>query len=113
LPAARWDVNEEADELEITLPGGAGREGRAVLINDEFYLRLDVDTNAPLSLIVPSISLWLGPRLAALGASVGAPPPVAPRGEAPLPWPADSQRAVAQTLNDRIRGSADLATAVA
>jgi hypothetical protein len=113
LPAARWDVNEEADELELILPGTEGREGRAVLINDEFYLRLDVRTNEPLSLIIPSVSLWLGQELDALRAAVGDPPEAAPGGAPPPAWPADSHGAVAQALSERLRDSADLAAAVA
>lgn len=41
------------------LPGGAGREGRAVLVRGEFYVRLDMETGAPLSIIIPAFTSWL------------------------------------------------------
>jgi hypothetical protein len=51
--------DEDIDELELVLPGSAGREGRAVLVNGELYVRLDVDTGAPLSVIIPGFSSWV------------------------------------------------------
>lgn len=109
LPHARWAFDDDADELEIVLPGGDGHEGRAVLINDEYYLRLDVDTNAPLSIVIPTVSVWLGRQLETLTRSVAVPPPADVR----QPWTADSQQAVVSALRHSVRASGDLAAAVA
>jgi hypothetical protein len=53
----RYD--EDIDELELVLPGSAGRGGRAVLVNGDVHVRLDVDTGAPLSVIIPGFSSWV------------------------------------------------------
>jgi hypothetical protein len=108
LPHARAHIDEEADELELTFPGARGREGRAVLIDDDFYLRLDVDSNEPLSIIVPNVSPWLA-RLLAQTAT----PWEARTTDSPEAWTPASQGAVAQALGARLRASADLAAAVA
>ena len=63
LPAiqrAVWRYNEDADEMELLLPG---YEGRAILVNDEFYVRIDVETRRPLTIIIPGYTSWLADKL--------------------------------------------------
>ena len=64
LPYAEWRYDEEADELDVLLPGSERREGVAKLVNDEFYVRVDVDTNEPLTIIIPTFTDWLANKLA-------------------------------------------------
>ena len=64
LPYAEWHYDEEADELDVLLPGSERREGVAKLVNDEFYVRVDVDTNEPLTIIIPTFTDWLAQKLA-------------------------------------------------
>jgi hypothetical protein len=63
LAAAEWEYDNEADELEIVLPGSIGREGRAILVEPDVYLRLDLDTNEPLSITIPVASIWISRRV--------------------------------------------------
>lgn len=58
LPHARWEYDDDADEVDIIFPNSEGREGRAVLVRGELYVRLDVDTGQPLSIIIPSFRSW-------------------------------------------------------
>jgi hypothetical protein len=62
LEGAEWHVDEDADELDVVLPGAAGREGRMFLIDEEpereLYVRIDVETGQPLGLLVPNWSRW-------------------------------------------------------
>lgn len=64
LPYAEWRYDEEADEMDVLLPGSERREGVAKLVNDEFYVRVDVDTNEPLTIIIPTFTDWLADKLA-------------------------------------------------
>ena len=64
LPYAEWRYDEEADEMDVLLPGSECREGVAKLVNDEFYVRVDVDTNEPLTIIIPTFTDWLANKLA-------------------------------------------------
>lgn len=64
LHQAEWRYNAEADEMNILLSGWEGRPGRAVLINDSIYVRLDVETGALLSLLVPAYTFWQAEQLA-------------------------------------------------
>ena len=34
------------------------------MVNDEFYVRVDVDTNEPLTIIIPTFTDWLANKLA-------------------------------------------------
>ena len=52
LAAATWEHDPEIDEMEITLPGSAGREGLWHDVDDYTYLRVDVETGQPLSLTI-------------------------------------------------------------
>jgi hypothetical protein len=109
LEHARWEYDDEADELEIVFPGAAGREGRAILIDEDFYLRLDADTNAPLSVIVPVVSAWLSRQMEQLAKLVAAPPSTAP----PEAWTPDSHEAVGRSLARSVQASGALTAAVA
>jgi hypothetical protein len=62
LQHARWAYDEDADELEVVLPGGDARPGRTILLDSDVYLRLDADTNEPLTIIVPAFSSWMSRR---------------------------------------------------
>ncbi len=64
LPYAEWRYDEEADELDVLLPGSEHRAGVAKLFNDEFYVRVDVDTNEPLTITIPTFTDWLAQKLA-------------------------------------------------
>jgi hypothetical protein len=108
LEAARWEYDAEADELEIVLPGGEGREGRAILLDSEVYLRLDVDTNEPLTVIIPAISVWLGQQVAQVATHLAAPRPADPSA---ADW-GGSHEAVALSLARSARASGALAAAV-
>src|SRR5262249_40045657 len=44
LRRAEWRYNPDADEMNVLLPGWEGRPGRAVLVDDDFYVRLDAET---------------------------------------------------------------------
>lgn len=68
LQRAEWRYNEEADEMNVLLPGWEGRPGRAVLIDDAFYVRLDVETGAPLGLLIPAYTSWQADQLGRSGA---------------------------------------------
>ncbi|MDQ3703249.1 MAG: hypothetical protein M3442_20375 [Chloroflexota bacterium] len=59
LAHAEWVYDPEIDELELFLPQGAGRPGVAELVGDDVYVRLDVETRAPLSVIVSAWTSWL------------------------------------------------------
>jgi hypothetical protein len=106
IPAARWKYDEEADEVEIVLPGVGPRPGRAILIDDDFYLRLDVDTNEPLTLLIPTFTDWVSRRAAGL---VRAPQMSDPPGS----WQGSSHAALSRSLGRTVQASGALAAAVA
>jgi hypothetical protein len=53
--------------MNLLLPGWEGRPGRAVLVSDEFYVRLDMETGRPLSVLIPAYTLWQARLLAQPG----------------------------------------------
>ena len=60
LPAAEWRYDTDTGEMEIILPGSTGRAGLWIDVADwDFYLRLDAETGAPLSLIISPFDYWL------------------------------------------------------
>ena len=60
LPAAEWRYDTDTGEMEIILPGSTGRAGLWVDVADwDFYVRLDAETGAPLSLIISPFDYWL------------------------------------------------------
>lgn len=67
LQQAEWRYNAEADEMNVLLPGWEGRPGRAILVEDALYVRLDVETGAVLSLLVPAYTFWQAEQLARPG----------------------------------------------
>jgi hypothetical protein len=67
LRRAEWCYNPDADEMNVLLPGWEGRAGRAVLVDDEFYVRLDVETGRPLSILIPAYTAWQARQLARPG----------------------------------------------
>ena len=68
LQSAKAYYDAEADELDLLLPGSAGRGGSAVLIGD-YYVRVDVETGRPLSVIIYDPHAWLEQKLQRLNAS--------------------------------------------
>ena len=62
LQSAKAYYDAEADELDLLLPGSAGRGGSAVLIGD-YYVRIDVETGRPLSVIIYDPHAWLEQKL--------------------------------------------------
>ena len=68
LQSAKAYYDAEADELDLLLPGSAGRGGAAVLIGD-YYVRVDVETGRPLSVIIYDPHAWLEQELQRVNAS--------------------------------------------
>ena len=68
LQCAKAYYDAEADELDLLLPGSAGRGGSAVLIGD-YYVRVDVETGRPLSVIIYDPHAWLEQKLQQVHAS--------------------------------------------
>ncbi len=60
LPEAEWRYDTDTGAMEIVLPRSKGRPGLWVDVADwDFYLRIDEETGAPLSLIVSPFDYWL------------------------------------------------------
>ena len=60
LPAAEWRYDTDTGEMEVVLPGSAGRSGLWVDVADwDFYLRIDEETGVPLSLTISPFDYWL------------------------------------------------------
>ncbi len=60
LPAAEWRYDTDTGEMEVVLPGSAGRSGVWVDVADwDFYLRIDEETGVPLSLTISPFDYWL------------------------------------------------------
>ena len=68
LQSAKAYYDVEADELDLLLPGSAGRGGSAVLIGD-YYVRVDVETDRPLSVTIYDPHAWLEQELQRVHAS--------------------------------------------
>jgi hypothetical protein len=71
LPEADWEYDADADEMEVMLPGAIGRTGLSVLVDDESYLRVDVETHEPLSLVIQPWSYWSARQDAAVASQCG------------------------------------------
>jgi hypothetical protein len=95
LDDAEWHYDEEIDEMELVLPGAAGRPGPAILVGDDVYVRVDPDTSAPLSLIIPGYTAWLAAQ----------PPVEAPPGE-PAAWMEIPRRTARQAIREAVASSA-------
>ena len=63
LPRATWDYNAQIGEMNVVLPGGAGREAQLPWLElDRYwdiYLRLDAETGRPLSIVIAPFDVWL------------------------------------------------------
>ena len=99
LDGAEWHYDDEIDEMEIVLPGGAGREGLAVLVADEFYVRVDPDTFEPLSLLIPAYTSWLAKQPAA---------PTARPSTNPSQWINLSRQTARHAIRRTVRASSEL-----
>lgn len=104
IPAAKWEYDEQADEMEVSLPGTAGGAGYYALVRDDLYVRLDAETGEPLGMMIPAYQLWLGrhidspaPRDAkAIGA---------PGADGPARWIAEQARAAPEVLARELAGA--------
>jgi hypothetical protein len=107
--AAQYD--HEIDEMELVLPGSIGREARAVLVAGELYVRLDVETGQPLSIVIPGFTSWMERQQAVRRASPPSPaPPKAPATfVAKLPgWSETATSTAYQAVYQTVRYSNDL-----
>ena len=61
LPRAEWIYDDEIGEMEIVLPGGAGREAQWIDLDDywNLHLRLDPANGEPLSVVIYPFRSWL------------------------------------------------------
>ena len=61
LPRAEWVYDDEIGEMEIVLPGCAGREAQWVDLDDywNLHLRLDPTSGEPLSVVIYPFRSWL------------------------------------------------------
>ena len=94
LAEATWDYLADIGWMEVILPGGSGRGGIAHLVGDDLYVRLDVESGDPLSVIIPAFDSWLAEQ-----EGRALPPP-----EAPIDYAAARKR-----LEHVLRASPELA----
>ena len=73
LPAARWRYIPDGGWLEVFLPGSEGRGGVAEPIGDDLEIRFDVETDQPLSIIIPGYPGWLAEQDGQAPPLLGAP----------------------------------------
>jgi hypothetical protein len=101
LPKATWEFDQDADEMEIQLPGAAGKPGYYALLGNDLYLRVDAATGEPLGVMIPSYHYWLTVRLAeaaGTGRAVSAP-------RDPVRWMAEQQKTVPNALARELAAS--------
>jgi len=119
LSAATWHYDTEIDEMELVLPGSAGRAAAVPwpLVGDDVHVRLDAETYAALSVIIPAWTWWLGEQGLPTAASPAAATPLgAPDTALPVPEELDphARRAALDGLVRYLRAhTADFADAVA
>lgn len=117
LAAAAWHYDAEIDELELVLPGGAGRAAGVPWpsVSGDVYVRLDAETDAALSVIIPAWTWWLGEQaLPAAASPAAAATPGAPDTALPAPERLDphARRTALDGLVRHLRAhTADLAAA--
>ncbi len=105
LPAAEWDYDEEADEMEVRLPGTAGRQGYYALVRDDLYVRLDAETGEPLGMMIPSYQVWLGRHITS--PATHDPKAMAPSSAGdPAQWIAEPAQAAPEVLARQLAGVA-------
>ena len=61
LPGATWHYHPPSGDMDIVFAGGEGREAQVpwILVGDDIIVRLDAETGEPLSLVMPSFTVWL------------------------------------------------------
>ncbi len=61
LPWAEWVHDDEIGEMEVVLPGGAGREAQWIDLDDywNLHLRLDPVSGEPISIVIYPFRSWL------------------------------------------------------
>ncbi len=61
LPEATWHYHPPSGDMDIVFAGGEGREAQVpwILVGDDILVRLDAETGKPLSLVMPSFTVWL------------------------------------------------------
>ncbi len=75
LGVAAWHLDTEIDEMELVLPGTADRPAALPwpLVSDHIYVRLDAETHAALSVIIPAWTWWLREQTLPADASPASP----------------------------------------
>jgi hypothetical protein len=111
LPNASWQYDPDADDMEITLPGGADREGKGVLLKDDLLVRLDPDTNEPLTITVTAWTQYSNSRTAQEAARRVASQMGTNRID-PQHWATIPDRAAIEAVTETMRSSTDLYTAI-
>jgi hypothetical protein len=94
LPSATWEYDEDTDEMEIRLPGVAGKTGYYALLGDDLYVRLDEVTGQPLGVMIPTYHYWLTVRLAEASGKRHA----VPARRDPARWMAEQRNVVPDAL---------------
>jgi hypothetical protein len=97
LPHADWQYDPEADDMDIILPNVVNRAAEWLDIEDDFFVRIDLECREPLSIVIIAFTVWLAEKQ---GHDLPTP-------RAPIDYAA-ARQAVAQTL----RTSEELAAAV-
>lgn len=100
LPQASWHFDPEAGELDILLPVEP-RHGVGKLVDEgDLYVRVDVETGAPLSIMIYPLLSWLEDfGLADVAAQVEAVArPAIAAGRLDIPLPADARLAIRGVL---------------
>lgn len=97
LEAADWQYDPEADDMDIVLPNVVNRAADWLDIEDDFFVRIDLERREPLSIVIIAFTVWLAEKQ---GRDLPIP-------SAPIDYAA-ARQAIAQTL----RASEALAAAV-
>ena len=97
LPHADWQYDPESDDMDIILPNVVNRAADWLDIEDDFFVRIDLECKEPLSIVIIAFTVWLAEKQ---GGAL-------PSSRAPIDYAA-AREAIAQTL----RASEGLAAVV-
>ena len=61
LPGATWHYHPPSGDMDIVFAGSEGREAQVpwILVGNDILVRLDAETREPLSLVMPTFTVWL------------------------------------------------------
>ena len=61
LPGATWHYHPPSGDMDIVFAGSEGREAQVpwILVGNDILVRLDAEMGEPLSLVMPSFTVWL------------------------------------------------------